>query len=134
MKKDIEFPNVEGVKVAIVKKENIASQDEWYVYILNTNPYPIHTILITAKGYGEIDGEKRKTSTLRYHIEELPPESYAMIEPIHPDVFSLYSEYWVSYYVDKQIFDKKYIFPPDSIQDAHLTLIKPLNMPGILHE
>ena len=39
----------------------------------------------------------------------------------------------VSYYVGSKIFDKKFIFLPESIKDENLTYIKELNTKGILH-
>ena len=53
---------------------------------------------------------------------------------ITPDVFHLNNEYWVSYYIGNQIFDKKFIFVPDSIREENLILIENLNLKGILHE
>src|SRR4030095_12386741 len=45
------------------------------------------------------------------------------IETIIRDVFGLNNEYWVSFYIGKDIYDKKYIFLPESIREEHLTLI-----------
>ncbi|MGD1843656.1 MAG: hypothetical protein ACFB0B_22600 [Thermonemataceae bacterium] len=134
MKKDIEFPKVVGVKVAIVKKINELNQEQWYAYLINTNDFGLDNVLITSQGYGEIEGEKRKTSTLRHLIEYVAPESHALIEPIDPVVFQLCSEYWVSYYIDRQIFDKKFIFLPETIIEDNLIEIKQLSLKGILHE
>nr|MCU0470270.1 hypothetical protein [Arcicella sp.] len=56
------------------------------------------------------------------------------IEMITPDVFHLNNEYWVSYYIGNQIFDKKFVFVPESIREENLILIDQLNLEGILHE
>ena len=53
---------------------------------------------------------------------------------IDPEVFHLNNEYWVSYFIDNQVFDKKFIFVPDSIREENLILIDLLNLEGILHE
>ena len=132
MKKDIDFSPVTGVKLAIVKEEK-STGTEWAVYIINLNLIELNTVMITSKGYGEIDGEKRQTSTLRHLIKELGAESVAKIEPIDPAVFVLTNEFWVSYYILDQIFDKKFIFTPGSFDPVNLRLIPELGLVGILH-
>ncbi|GMQ27341.1 hypothetical protein Aoki45_40240 [Algoriphagus sp. oki45] len=132
MKKDIDFSPVTGVKLAIVKEEK-STGTEWAVYIINLNLIELNTVMITSKGYGEIDGEKRQTSTLRHLIKELGAESVAKIEPIDPAVFILTNEFWVSYYILDQIFDKKFIFTPGSFDPVNLRLIPELGLVGILH-
>ncbi|SIN64835.1 hypothetical protein [Algoriphagus halophilus] len=132
MKKDIDFHPVTGVKLAIAKQET-ANGVEWGVYIFNLNLIELKTIMITSKGYGILDGEKRQTSTLRHMIEELGPEEMAKIEPIDPAVFSLTNEFWVSYYILDQIFDKKFIFTPGSFDPANIQMIPELGLEGILH-
>ncbi|GMQ31327.1 hypothetical protein [Algoriphagus confluentis] len=132
MKKDIDFSPVTGVKLAIVKKEK-STGTEWAVYIINLNLIELNTVMITSKGYGEIDGEKRQTSTLRHVIKELGAESVAKIEPIDPALFVLTNEFWVSYYILDQIFDKKFIFTPGSFDPVNLRLIPELGLVGILH-
>ncbi|GAB2482166.1 hypothetical protein [Algoriphagus taiwanensis] len=132
MKKDIDFSPVTGVKLAIVKEEK-PTGTEWAVYIINLNLIELNTVMITSKGYGEIDGEKRQTSTLRHLIKELGAESVAKIEPIDPAVFILTNEFWVSYYILDQIFDKKFIFTPGSFDPVNLRLIPELGLVGILH-
>jgi hypothetical protein len=51
-----------------------------------------------------------------------------------PDVFHLNNEFWVSYFIGKQIYDKKFIFVPDSIIEDNLIQISPLGLEGVLHE
>lgn len=132
MKQDIDFSPVTGVKLAIAKSETEIGV-QWDVYILNLNLIELKTIMITSKGYGILDGEKRQTSTLRHMIEELGPESIAKVESIDPAVFNLTNEFWVSYYILDQIFDKKFIFTPGSFDPAHLRYIPELGLEGILH-
>jgi hypothetical protein len=133
MKKDIVFHRVQGVSLAVVRKKNEEGEYDWYVYMLNKNPFSLTGVLVTSKGYGFKGEEKQKTSTLRHLITELPAEEYAMIERIDPSVFHLTSEYWVSYYVDGEIYDKKFLFVPDTIVEENLMPIEKLELEGVLH-
>ena len=132
MKKDIDFAPVTGVKIAIAKKEK-ETGTEWSVYLINYNLIELTTVMITSQGYGHMEGELRKTSTLRHLIQELGSNSFARVEPIDPAVFSLTNEFWVSYYILDKIFDKKFIFTPGSFDPAHLRMIPELGLEGILH-
>ena len=55
------------------------------------------------------------------------------VEPIEAGLFHLNNQYWVSYYRSAQIFDKKFIFVPDSIVPDNFTSIALLNRVGVLH-
>jgi hypothetical protein len=133
MKKDIEIPEVKNVTLAVARKKHIGESDEWKVYIINNNDHPIENTLVASKGYGEKDGQEQKTSILRHFLETVPPHSSVLIEPIDPTVFHLNNEYWISYYVGKQIFDKRFVFVPDAIREDNLSFIKQLEMEGVLH-
>ncbi|WP_200974650.1 hypothetical protein [Echinicola sp. 20G] len=132
MKKDIEFHPVTGVKLAIAKEE-INGQTEWGVYIINLNLIELKNLMITSKGYGFIEGQEKKTSTLRHMIEELGPQSIAKIEPIDPNLFVLNNEFWVSYYILDQIFDKKFVFVEGSMDSSNIHRIPELDLEGVLH-
>ncbi|WP_026946924.1 hypothetical protein [Algoriphagus marincola] len=132
MKKDIDFSPVTGVKLAIAKTETESGED-WAVYIINLNLIELKNVMITSRGYGELEGEQRKTSTLRHLIEELGAQSIAKIEPIDPAVFELTNEFWVSYYILDQIFDKKFIFTPGSFHPSLQRMIPELGLEGVLH-
>jgi hypothetical protein len=138
MKQDIDFDPVAGVSIAIVPDaaepgaEGVAV---WTVYLLNSNETPLDTVLIAAEGYGtQPTGETVRTSTLRYHFEQVGPQSATPIELIDPAVFHLTNQYWVSYYLEGRIFDKKFIFVPDSLVPANLSPLALLHgRPGVLH-
>jgi hypothetical protein len=132
MKKDMDFEPVTCVKIAIAKEETSAGI-EWAVYLINQNLIDLHTIMITSKGYGEVNGEIRKTSILRNMIAELGAQSIAKIEAIDPSVFVLNNEFWVSYYILDQIFDKKFIFTSGSFDKSFIQMIPELGLEGILH-
>jgi hypothetical protein len=133
MIKDIEIPEVKNVTLAIARKKNIGEQDEWKVYLINNNEHPIENALVASKGYGEKNGEQQRTSILRHFLDVVPGNSIALIEPIDPAVFHLNNEYWVSYYIGKQIFDKRFVFVPDTIHENNMSFIKELDMEGVLH-
>ncbi len=134
MKKDIHFPPVEGVSVAIAREKTPQDDFEWKVYLINNNDFPLSNVLVASKGYGTADGEQQKTSILRHLIEFVEAKGNAVIERIDPAVFHLCNEYWVSYYVDRTIHDKKYLFMPESIVEEHISYIPQIELEGVLHE
>jgi len=133
MMKDIEIPEVRNVTLAVARDSSPGEKGEWKVYLINKNEYPIENTLVSSKGYGEKNGEKQETSILRHFLQTVAPNSATLIEPIDPAVFHLNNEYWVSYYIDRQIFDKRFVFVPDSIREENLSFIKEIEMEGILH-
>jgi hypothetical protein len=133
MIRDIEVPTVANVTVAIARKKSPGESEEWLVYLINRNEFPIENTLVASNGYGEKDGEKQQTSILRHFLQTVSPKSFAMIEPIQQDVFHLNNEYWVSYYIGNKIYDKRFVFVPDTICEANLTFVKELGMDAVLH-
>jgi len=127
-------PKVEKVGVAVVQQINTDNQLEYNVYLLNLRDDIMEGIIINSTGYGENvnTGEKIKTSTLRHCIEVLLPNEAARIEPIMDDVFGISNEYWVSFWIDDVLYDKKFIFPPETICEKNLKEIKILGAKGIL--
>jgi hypothetical protein len=134
MRKDIIMPTVEGVYVAVVRKFNENKIAEWYVYLINDNTFPLENLIVSSRGYGEIEGEQRQTSVLRHAFGTIAAQSQVLVEPIDSSVFPLYNEYWVSYYIGMDIYDKRFTFVPESIIEDNLITIKQLNVLGILHE
>ncbi len=138
MKQDISFDPVEGVSIAIVPTSENGLADSaqtWTVYLLNSNDVPLETVLIAADGYGtQPTGETVRTSTLRYHFAQVAAQSATPVELIDPAVFHLTNQYWVSYYLGGRIFDKKFLFVPDSIVSDNLSPLPLLaGQLGVLH-
>ncbi len=57
---------------------------------------------------------------------------FALIEPIPDELFALTNEYWLSFYIDNVIYDKKFIFVPESIVESNFIRIPLLNKPGVM--
>lgn len=133
MIKDIKIPEVKNVTLAVARLKQTGESDNWKVYLINNNEFPIENTLVASKGYGEKDGEQQRTSILRHFLDTIPANSAALIEPIDPAVFHLNNEYWVSYYIGTQIFDKRFVFVPDTIREENISFIKELEMEGVLH-
>lgn len=137
MKKDIPFLPVEGIQIAVVRKFNEANEPEWDVVLLNKNDVPITNVFVTSKGYSNSENGSdsvQKTSSLRHFFAEVAAGGSMTIEPIMPGVFHLNNEFWVSYFIDNQIYDKKFIFVPDSIVEENLMEIPNLGLSGVLHK
>ena len=135
MRKDINIPKVEDIAVAVVEELNEEKTANIYnVYLINLSEDLIENILVTSKGYGEnkSTGEKIKTSTLRHQFDVLIPNTFVKIEPLIEDVFKLNNEYWVSFFQDNKMLDKKFIFLPDTIQKKNYVNIPTINKQGVL--
>ncbi len=133
MIKDIKIPEVKNVTLAVVQHKSNVLQPEWKVYLINNNPVAIENTLVASSGYGEKDGEPQRTSTLRHFLQTVPPNDFALIEPLDAAVLHLNNEYWVSYYIGSQIYDKRFVFVPESIKEENLTDINEIGERGILH-
>ena len=129
MKKDIQQPEVKNIIVAIASNDGA---NDWSVYLINAKNEPIKDVLISSKGYGEINGEMKKTSVLRHFIEQVPAGGYAKIETIVEDVFVLNNEYWVSFYIDDIVYDKKFIFLAETIKEGFFSHIPVLDKKGVM--
>ena len=131
MKAEDLIQHAEDIAVAIVP-ENIEDQNGWMVYLVNLKNNSLENVIVSSKGYGEIDNKNIQTSTLRHFMEKVEPHTYSKIEPIMEDVFGLANEYWVSFYINKTIYDKKFVFLPESIQETNFITIPFLNKKGVM--
>jgi len=132
MKKDLPENIVENVSIAVVMESAGPEAKNWNVYVINLKEETIETVLVSSKGYGEKNSEGVKTSTLRHALGDIGSRDYALIEMIDEQVFGLTNEYWLSYYINGQIYDKKFIFVPESIVESNLIRIPILNKPGVM--
>ena len=132
MLKDIIEPVFDGVGVAVIHEEGEENEMVWNVYLINFNNALIDGVLISSKGYGTINNEEVKTSVLRHMLHEIDALDYGKIEPLHEDLFILNNEYWVSFYLDGKIYDRKFVFVENSIDKNRLAHINVIDKKGIL--
>jgi hypothetical protein len=134
MREELLGPKVVKVGVAIIEQQDEEGNTMYYAYLLNLRDDIMEGIIITSTGYGENvnTGEKIRTSTLRHSLEVLLPQEAAKIEPIMEDVFALSNEYWVSFWVDDVMYDKKFIFLPETVTKDKMKPIPLLGEKGIL--
>lgn len=132
MKKDLPENVVEDVAMAVVLLGETPEVRNWTVYLINLKDQAIDNVLISSKGYGEKDGKMVKTSILRHFLGAIAGKSFKGVEAIDTEVFGLTNEYWLSYYINGVIFDKKFIFLPESIVDENLIHVPLVNSPGVM--
>ena len=129
MKKDIQIPEVSGVKIAAVLEYNdIYKTDDWNIYIINEKEVDLEMVFIISKGFDDKD----QTSTMRKKIEVLPAESFAKVELIQPELFKLNNQFQVSFFSENTLFDKTFTFPKDSIKEGFLRMISSIDKRGVL--
>jgi len=132
MIKDLPENTVKDIAIAVALEKESAESKIWYVYLVNLKKEPIENVMITSRGYGEKDGEQVKTSVLRHMFPVVEPGTFKQIEPIDEATFGLSNEYWLSYYIGNDIYDKKFIFLPESIIELNFIRIPVVNKPGVM--
>ena len=134
MREELKGPKVEKIAVAVVQQKNELDETIYNVYLLNLSDKIIEGVMISSKGYGQNieTGEKVKTAMLRHSIEVLLPNEAAKIEPIIEEVFGINNEYWLSFWNDSIMYDKKYIFVPESISEENMKEIPILGLRGVM--
>ena len=131
MKKDINIPEVENVYVAAVKVYNESFKvDEWNAYLINDRDEAIEMALIVSKGYDN----KKETSIIRHKLEKLPSKSFTKIEFIQEEVLALNNQFQVTFFADGKMFEKKYLFRKNSVNEKALRDIPIIPNKGVLAE
>ncbi|MBC9794335.1 hypothetical protein [Sinomicrobium weinanense] len=129
MKKDIEIPVVKDVYVAVVREwnEEFLSKD-WNAYIINNQKTPIEMVLVVSRGY---DGDTR-TSVMRHGIGVVGARDFAKIELVQEEVFGLHNEFYVTFFSEGKLYEKKYLFSKNTIRESALTDLPVMEQQGIL--
>lgn len=130
MKKDIPQLKVTDLAIAIVPVEN--DPGIWESFLVNTKDQAVTNVLINSRGYGELNGDKKETTLLRYFFEEVGPNQAVLIEPIQEELFDLTNEFWISFSFEGHMYDKKYIFVRGSIDSEYFIEIPFLNRRGVM--
>lgn len=134
MIKDIPVLKVENLAMAVVPRLPHEEDADlfWDAYLLNLKEEPILSVLVNANGYGLVDGEQRRTSTLRYFWEIIDPMTAVKVEPVQKEVLGMANEYWISFSYHNYLYDKKYVFVPGSLDVLHFTEIPLLHRKGVM--
>jgi hypothetical protein len=133
MKKDIIIPEVENVFMAVVQEWSDEFMEKvWYAYLVNDSDFQLDGVMVVSKAFGTIDGEMKKTSLLRHAFAEIPEVSVAKIELIEKSVLALNNEFMVTFFIGNTLYDMKFIFKANSINEANQEEVPILFVDGVI--
>ena len=104
----------------------------WYAYLVNDSDYLIESVMVVSKAFGTIDGEMKKTSLLRHAFVEVPSVSVVKIEMIEKSVLQLNNEFMVTFFIDDKLYDKKFIFKANTINETDVEEVPILFVDGVI--
>ena len=133
MKKDIIIPEVENVFLAAVQEWSDDFMEKvWYAYLINDSDFLIESVMVVSKAFGTIEGEMKKTSLLRHAFVELPAVSLVKIEMIEKSVLALNNEFMLTFFMDGKLYDKKFTFKANSINETNVEEVPILFVDGVI--
>ena len=133
MKSDIKIPEVENVFFAAVQEwsddflENI-----WNVYLVNDSDFDLDSVMVVSKAFGTLDGEMKKTSLLRHAFVQIPSVSVVKVEMVEKSLLELNNEFMVTYFIGNTLYDKKFTFIKDSINEKNVEEVPILFVDGVI--
>ena len=131
MLKDIQKEEVKDIGIAVVKESE--ADNDWRVYLINLSDTRLENVIINSTGFGlDSENERLETATFRHYIETVKPRTAIAFETIMEEVFPLSNRFWLSYYIDKKIFDRKYEFVPGSISPDFFVSVPFTNKKGVM--
>ena len=133
MKKDIIIPEVENVFFAAVQEWSDDFMEKvWYAYLVNDSDFLIESVMVVSKAFGTIDGEMKKTSLLRHAFAEIPAVSVVKVEMIEKSVLALNNEFMLTFFMDGKLYDKKFVFKANSINETEVEEVPILFVDGVI--
>jgi len=133
MKKDIIIPKVENVYVAALQEWNDDFMEKtWYAYLINDGAEKLEAAIVISSASGLLNGEERKTSSLRHMFATVLPNSATRIELIENNVLALNNSFMVTFFIGNTLYDKNYVFKAGSINEDNVAELPVLFKDGVL--
>lgn len=129
MRKDIIIPEVKDVYIAAIQELHPEFKTlDWNAYIINDGNEPLEMVLMTVQGYSETE----MTTHTRHTIKLLPAKGYAKIEFMEERIFRLDNFYSVTYFLNNQMYEKRFEFPAHSILPDNAVEVPVMSKDGVL--
>lgn len=129
MKKDIEIPIAKNVHVAIIHEWNDEFLEKnWNAYLINDRDSKIEAVIAVSNGY---EGD-RKTSTMRHGLGDIPAKSFRKIEILQEDILAFNNEFFVTFFADDKLYEKRFLFEKYSISESNLSPVPVMELEGVL--
>lgn len=129
MKKDIEIPIAKDVHVAIVHEWNSEFLEKnWNAYIINDRNTIIEAVIVVSNGF---EGD-RKTSTMRHGLGDIPAKDFKKIEVLQEDVLAFNNEFFVTFFADDKLYEKRFLFEKHSIQESNAVSLPVMDLQGVM--
>jgi hypothetical protein len=133
MKADITIREVENVFIAVVQEWSDDFMEKvWYAYLVNDSDFNLDGVMVVSKAFGTIDGEMKKTSVLRHAFVEVPAVSVVKIEMVEKSLLVLNNEFMVTFFIDNKLYDKKFIFKSNLINENDTEEVPILFVEGVM--
>lgn len=133
MKSDIIIPEVENVFLAAVQEWSDDFMEKvWYVYLINDSDFQLDGVMVVSKAFGTLNGEMKKTSLLRHAFVEIPLVSVVKVELLEKSVLALNNEFMTTFFIGNTLYDKKYIFKANAINEENLEEVPILFVDGVI--
>ena len=133
MKADITIPIVENVFLAAIQEWSDDFMEKiWNAYLINDSDFQLDGVMVVSKAFGTLDGEMKKTSLLRHAFIEIPAVSVKKLEMIEKSVLQLNNEFMLTYFIGDKLFDKKFIFKSNSINENNVEEVPILFVDGVI--
>ena len=133
MKSDILIPKVENVFLAAIQEWSDDFMEKvWYVYLINDSDFDLDSVMLVSKAFGTIDGEMKKTSLLRHAFLKVPTVSVVKVELIEKSLLALNNEFMLTYFIGNTLYDKKFIFKANLINEEDTEEVPILFVDGVI--
>lgn len=133
MKADIQIPVVENVFIAVIQEWSDDFMAKiWNAYLVNDSDFQLDGVMVVSKAFGTVEGEMKKTSLLRHAFLEVPAVAFKKLEMIDDAVLGLNNEFMVTYFIADKLYDKKFIFKANFINQSNVEEVPILFVDGVI--
>lgn len=131
MKKDIEIPIAEGVKLLAVQEfHEELGEKVWNIFLYNAGSRVMDTVMVVLRG----SSEERRTSVMRKTLNRLDPGSYARLEFLREELLNFINEYLITYFDQGKMYEKNFKLSPGSVNEDSIKPIAETGLAGIVFE
>lgn len=129
MKKDIDIPVAKDVYIAIIHEWDKEMLNKiWNAYVINDRDVAIEMTIVVSKGFNE----SKKTATMRHGVGTIEAKSFKKFEPLQEEIFALDNEFYMTYFAENKLYERKIVFPQNTINSNNLSNIILIEKEGIL--